>query len=82
MVLNLGIGYGVFTILLFTSLKLDKNLTGLFFFGIMNVGAAHSNSSCFSALLILLAFPLLSLASDYEFVELERPGHEMVLSLF
>ena len=43
----LGIGYGVRINSLFTSLKLVKNQTCLFFFGIINVEEPHSESGCF-----------------------------------
>jgi hypothetical protein len=41
MVLIFGIGKGFLTNLLFTSPKLLRNHTVLFFFGIMNEGEAH-----------------------------------------
>ncbi len=45
-VLILGMGKGFLTILLFNSLKSLTTLTVLSFFGIMNVGEAHSESAC------------------------------------
>ena len=45
-VLILGMGNGFLTIRLFTSLKSLTTLTVLSFFGMMNVGEAHSESAC------------------------------------
>ncbi len=47
MVLNLGIGNGLLTILLLSSLKSDMVRTAISFLGIMNVEEAHSDDDCF-----------------------------------
>ncbi len=46
-VLILGIGNGLLTILLLSSLKSDMVCTVISFLGIMNVGVAHSDDDCF-----------------------------------
>ena len=44
--LILGIGNGVLIIRLFNSLKSERNRTGWFDLGIINVGDPHSDSGC------------------------------------
>ncbi len=46
MVLILGIGNGLLTILLLSFLKSDVVCTDISFFGIMNVGEAHCDDDC------------------------------------
>ena len=43
----LGNGHGCLLILLFESLKSERNFARLFFFGLINVGAAHSDLEMF-----------------------------------
>jgi hypothetical protein len=60
-VLFFGIGKGFLTNLFFTSQKLLRKHTVLFFFGIMNEEEAHSDAACLSNTLSLhnLSMPLM-----------------------
>ena len=75
----LAIGNGFLTIHLFTSLKSLTTRTVLSFFGIMNVGDAHWESSCHFSTLSYIVFVPPFWWSPHDSWVLEKAGHDMAV---